>query len=141
LTYAGANMTSVPTFTLTSVLSTGSGGSVLAEMNVDPNFVSTFDASALSLSSPRGVFLTSVTAAQITANAWVVIQELGIAPVLVTTASGTPAAGNGVTAATASAVTTNSTITTTGGFMGYTLDLPAASTIVRVDLQLPVRQG
>ena len=136
----GANMTSVPTFTLTA-LGAGSGGSILAQMAVDPNFVSTFDASSISLANPRGIALTTVTAAQVTAGAWIVIQESGIAPVLVTTATAT-AAGSLVSAITAGAV--NAVVSTTppaNGVLGYTLDLAAANTIVRVDLDLPIRQG
>ena len=142
LNYAGANMTSVPTFTLSSVLSSGSGGSVLAAQFVSPNFISSFDSSSAQLSTVRGVSLTTITAAQITAGAWIVIQEEGIAPILVTTASGTPAAGNQVVAATAAAVTTNSTISTgVVGFMGFTLDIPTASATCRVLLNLPIQQG
>lgn len=140
LTYPGSGFTSVPTFGLTEIAGL-SGGSVLAQMANSPNFVSTFDSSSVDLTDVRAICLSSVTAAQITANAWIVVQELGIADVLVTTASGTPAAGNGVTAATGGAVTSNSTITNTTGFIGYALDLPAASTHIRVNLRLPVEQG
>jgi hypothetical protein len=142
ITFAGANFTSVPTFTLSSVLSTGSGGSLVAQMNVSPNFISSFDSSSLQLSDVRGVALTTLTAAQVTANAWIVMQESGIAPVYVTTASGTPAAGNQAVAATAAAVTTNSTISTgVVGFMGFTADVPAATSLCRVILRLPLQQG
>lgn len=82
LTYPGANMTSVPTFTLSSVLSSGSAGVVLAEQVISPNFISSFDSSSAQLSTVRGVSLTTITAAQITAGAWIVIQEEGIAPIL-----------------------------------------------------------
>ena len=43
VTYRGANMTSVPTFTLSSVLSTGTGGSLVAQQHSSPNFASSFD--------------------------------------------------------------------------------------------------
>lgn len=140
LTFPGAGFTSVPTFTLTSVLSTGTGGSVLAVQTVSPNFISSFDASSVQLSTPRGVMLTPVTAAQVSAGAWVVLQEEGIAPVLVTTATGT-AAGSNATAATTGAVTTTAASSPSAGFLGYTLDLAAANTITRVALALPVQQG
>jgi len=142
VTYAGANMTSVPTFTLSSVLSGGSGGSLVAEQYSSPNFISSFDSSSENLSYVRGVALTTITSAQVTAGAWIWIQELGDAPVYVTTASGTPASGNQAVAATAAAVTTNSSISTgVVGFMGFTIDKPAATSLCRVRLQLPVVQG
>ena len=142
LNYAGANMTSVPTFTLSSVLSSGSGGSVLAAQFVSPNFISSFDSSSAQLSTVRGVSLTTITAAQITAGAWIVIQEEGIAPVLVASVSAATAAGSGLVAATAASVSTtlNSTAPV-NGFMGYTLDIATASATCRAVLQLPIQQG
>ena len=140
MTFAGANFTSVPTFPLTEIAGL-TGASVLAQMRVSPNLVTSFDASAQSLSSPRGVFLCSVTQAQITANCYVVIQELGVAPVLVTTATGT-AQGVALAATTGAAVTsTNPATAIPIGFMGYSLDVTAAGMISRCDLQLPTRQG
>lgn len=140
LTFAGSGFTSVPTFSL-SELSSGSGGSVLARQFVDPSFISSFDtASCAQLSTPRGVVLAAPTAAQITAGAWVVIQEQGIANVLVTTATQTPAGSNATAAATGT-VTTVTATTAAPGFLGYTLDISAASTITRVSLALPVQQG
>lgn len=142
LTYPGAGFTSVPTFTLSSVLSSGSTGSVLARMFASPNFVSSFDSStANQISVPRGVILCAPTSAQISAGAWVVIQEQGIANVLVTTATAT-ASGSVATAASGGAVTTTTSATApVAGFLGYTIDLAAASTITRVLLGLPVQQG
>lgn len=137
----GAGFTSVPTFDLTAL--GGSGGSVLAQMDLSPNVVTSFDASAVSLFSVRGVFLAAVTAAQITAGAYVFIQEEGIATVLVSTATSTAA---GAIAA-ASSPSNVATVTTTTGAtlvpaaLGTTLDLAAASTLVRVELNLPIRQG
>lgn len=143
LTFAGANFTSVPTFGLTELTAAGitSSGTIVAQMAVDPNFIGSFDASSIDVTDVRGIALTTVTSAQVTANAWIVIQELGVAPVFVTTASGTPASGNGLTAANNGVVTSNSTITNTSGFIGYAVDLPSASTLIRADLCLPVRQG
>lgn len=142
LVYPGANFTSVPTFGLTEIAGL-SGASVLAQMANSPNFVSSFDSSAAQLSTVRGVFLTTgITAAQITANAWGVIQEEGIANILVTTANATPAAGNFAAAGTGATVTTSSAATAIPiGYFADTLDLPAASTIIRGILQLPVQQG
>ena len=141
LTYPGANQTSVPTFTLSSVLSSGSGGSILARQSDSPNFVSTLDSSSVSVVDPRGVMLTAVTAAQIAAGAWIVIQESGIANVQVTTATNT-ALPLSLTAANNGAVTS---ITATGspaiGFLGYSLDVTAAAATARCVLRLPLQQG
>jgi hypothetical protein len=94
------------------------------------------------LSSParRGA-LTTVTAAQVTANAWIVIQEEGIAPVLVTTATNTAAGAQ--LAATTGAVVTATTASTAlpVGFMGYTMDVATSGQLLRAELQLPIRQG
>jgi hypothetical protein len=136
----GQGFTSVPTFGL-SELTGGSGGSILAEAHLSSNTVTSFDSSATDLDSVRGVFLGSVTSAQVSAGAYVIIQELGIASILVTTATAT-AKGSVATAATASAVTTSTGATApVGGFIGYTKDLAAASTLCRVILSLPVVQG
>jgi len=141
LTYPGAGFTSVPTFGLTEIAGL-SAGSVLAQMNITPNVVSSFDtASCTDLTYPRGVFLCSVTAAQVTANAYVVIQEEGIAPLLVTTATTTAAGSGAAASATGTVVTNTPALTVAAGFIGYTKDLAAANTIVRVELDLPIRQG
>jgi len=140
LTYPGANFTSVPTFGLTEIAGI-SGASVLAQQEASPNFISTFDSAASELSDVRGILLTTVTAAQITAGAWVVIQEEGIAPVLVTTATNT-AAGTALAATTGAVVTSTTPATAVPvGFFGYALDLTAASTLVRAILRVPVQQG
>ena len=146
VTYAGASMTSVPTFTLSSVLTGGSLGSLVAEQYSSPNFISSFDSTSANLADVRGIALTTLTAAQILAGAWIVIQELGDAPVYVTTASGSAASGNIATAATAAAVTTNTNTGTSTpqyslGYIGNTIDIPAATSLCRVRLRLPVVQG
>ena len=142
LSFPGANMRTVPTFSLSEINGyTGPGGPLVGQMDWSPNLVTSFDASTPYLSSPRGVFLTTVTAAQILANAWVVIQELGVAPVLLTTA-GTTTPGATVTAVTGGLAQTGvATAAPVGGFMGYTLDTSAVNTVSRVDLALPTRQG
>lgn len=141
LVYPGSGFTSVPTFGLTEIAGL-SGASVLAQMANNPNFVSSFDASCAQLSDVRGVWITSsITAAQITANAWGVIQEEGVANVLVTTATNT-AAGVALAATTGAVVTSTTPATAVPvGFFGYSLDLTAASTIVRAVLRVPVQQG
>ena len=143
VTNAGSYPTgTVPTFTIAAG---GTPATVATHMNVDVNNVTSWDASAVSTGSDaRGVFLASVTASQITAGAWIVIQELGIAEVLITTASGTPAAGQQavVTNGNGGNVTTNSTFTASAAaILGKTVDIPATATLTRVDLSLPVRQG
>lgn len=140
LLYPGANFTSVPTFSL-SEIPAGSGGSVLAEMNISPNFVTTFDSSAVQLDTVRGFFLSAPSATQISNTCYVVIQEQGIAPVLVNTATNTAAGVAG--AATTGGVVTTTTASTSRpvGFFGYSIDLCAAATISRFVLDLPVWQG
>lgn len=141
LTYPGANMTSVPTFTLSSVLSTGSAGSVVAAQYASPNFISSFDSSSAQLSTVRGVSLTTITSAQVTAGAWIVVQEEGIAPILVTTATNT-AAGCYCAATTGGAVTTTTAATAVPvGYFADTLDVATASATVRGILRIPVQQG
>lgn len=143
LVFPGSGFTSVPTWGLTEIAGL-SGGSVLSQMAYSPNLVGSFDStsgSADQLTAPRGVFLASITAAQVTANAWMVIQEEGYADVLVTTATAT-VPGSVATAASGATVTTTTSATApVAGFLGYTLDTAAASTHVRVELDLPVRQG
>jgi hypothetical protein len=87
------------------------------------------------------VFLGSVTSAQVSAGAYVIIQEAGIAPVLVTAATNT-ASGCAMAATTGGAVTTTTAATAVPvGFFGYTLDLAAASTLVRGALRCAIMQG
>ena len=141
VTFAGSNFTSVPTFTLSSVLSTGTGGSLVAQIHESPNFISSFDSTSANLVDVRGIALTTLTAAQITAGAWIVIQELGDAPLYVTTATAT-ASGSVATAATGAAVTTTTSATApVAGFIGNTIDIAAATSLTRVRLRLPVVQG
>lgn len=141
VTFPGAGFTSVPTFTLSSVLSTGTGGSLVAQAHTSPNFISSFDSSSANLSDVRGIALTTLTSAQVTAGAWIVIQELGDAPLYVTTATAT-ASGSVATSATAAAVTTTTSATApVAGFIGYTIDIAAATSLTRVRLRLPVEQG
>jgi hypothetical protein len=141
ITYAGANFTSVPTFTLSSVLTGASAASLVAQVHTSPNFISSFDSTSANLVDVRGIALTTLTAAQITAGAWIVVQELGDAPLYVTTATAT-ASGSVATAATAAAVTTTTSATApVAGFIGYTIDIAAATSLTRVRLRLPVVQG
>lgn len=140
LLFAGVGFTSVPTFGLTEIAGL-SGGNVLAQMRTSANICSTFDAAAAELSDVRGVFLSAATAAQITAGAYMIIQELGVAPVLVTTATNT-AAGTALAATTGAVVTSTTPATAVPvGFFGYAVDLTAAATVVRAILRTPILQG
>lgn len=133
----------IPTFTIAAG---GTPGTVVTHMNVNVNVITSWDASAVSLlNDARGVFLAPVTAAQITAGAWIIIQELGIAEILVTLATtGTPGAtafvsGSGGTITTSTkalAASTAGAVT-----LGSIIDTAVAATLTRVDLALPVRQG
>jgi hypothetical protein len=137
LTQPGAGFTSTPTFT---VAAGGTPGTINAQMAINVNFVTSFDASALSTNIVRGVFLAPVTAAQITAGAFVFIQEDGIATSLVTTATAT--AVGSIAAAGSGGLTVSTTgATWVPATLGSTLDIAAASTLVRVELNLPIRQG
>lgn len=138
VTNAGSYPTgTIPSFTIAAG---GTPATVAAHMNVNVNNVTSWDASAVStISVPRGVFLGSVTAAQITAGAWVVIQELGIATV--------------ATSATVAAPVGSSAVASTNGLaniiapayaatlLGATIDANAVNSFSRVELSLPVRQG
>ena len=135
----GFGFTSVPTFGLTEIAGLAGGASLLAQMFESANIVTTFDSSEVGLDAVRGICLFTVTTAQISAGAYIVIQELGIAPLYVTTAtSGT--AGNTAWCATAAAVTVN-TPAWYIGTVGTVLDLAVGSTYCRVLLKLPVLQG
>ena len=143
ITNPGAGFTSTPTFSLTA--SGTSGGSIVSQMAVSGNIVGSFDTTAsVSLYNVRGVFLntTALTSAQVTAGAYVLIQETGIAPVYVTTATNTalPLSVNAATAGAVTTATATGTLAATG-FMGYSLDIAAASSYIRTQLALPPFQG
>jgi hypothetical protein len=131
-----------PTFSLTP-LGAGTGGSVLAKMYQSANLVSSVDASSVGGATglnPRGIFLSSPTASQIAAGCWVVIQELGIAPVLITTGASV-AAGGSLNAGNNGAVTAAAAGNITQTFLGTNLDIANVGAIVRGVLELPVLQG
>jgi len=143
LVYAGAGFTSVPTFALTEIATAGitTSGTIAAQMDVTPNLVGSFDTTgSVAISAVRGIaIVSSITAAQIAAGAWIVIQESGIAPVYVTTATSSTI-GNFLWSATAGAVTSNTPawyIAT----LGWALDTITATETVRCCLTLPPVQG
>lgn len=129
--------TSIPTFTIAAG---GTPGTVQSQLVASSNFVTTFDSSAINVLMARGIFLATITAAQISAGAWVVIQEAGISPVYVTTATQT-ASGSILWAATASAVTANVGTASYTGTLGWAIDVVTASALCRCQLNLPIRQG
>jgi hypothetical protein len=138
LVQAGGPFLAAPTFGLTE-LTGGSSASLLAQLYQSSAYVSSFDSTSVSATSlVKGIAYTPLTAAQITAGAWIVVQESGIANVLVTTASGTAASGNQVTVASGGAVTSNSTIAYSALEVGFTLAKPAAATVVPIKLTIPV---
>lgn len=137
----GVGFTSVPTFGLTELGTPGNGASVLAQMTESANVVNTLDSTAVAESLVRGIQLTSITAAQITAGAYVIIQEEGIANVLVTTATGTAAGSFAAGVNGGNVTTTNAGTSPPIGFLGITLDLAAANTTVRTVLNLPTLQS
>lgn len=136
----GAGFTSTPTFSLAAL--GGSGGSVLAQMAISQNVVGSFDATASIsvVNAPRGVALASVSAAQITAGAWIFIQEQGIAPVLVSTAT-VATIGAIAAAGTGGTVTTTTSATWVPAALGQLVDAAVAGALSRVELNLPLRQG
>jgi hypothetical protein len=147
LVYPGSGMTTVPTFGLTEISAAGvtTSGTIEAQQYESPNFISSLDSSATGIYNVRGIFLNTPTAAQITAGAWVVIQELGIAPLLPTTAASVAAGSLAYVSATAGAVTVASITAGTTPFyvgtIGLTLDITNAGYLGRVILNLPVQQG
>ena len=140
-TTPGAGFTSTPTWSLAA---SGTSGTVVAQMTVNESVITSFDASAVSLFIPRGLFLNALTAAQISAGAFVLIQEQGIGSAQVTTATNTAIpcslsalTGGAITSATAAANTIPA------GFLGFTLDVASATAgaLTRVQLQLPQWAG
>ena len=139
----GGNYTTptIPTFTLAAG---GTPGTVQAQFMASSNFVTSFDSTAINNLAARGLFLAPVTAAQITAGAFVLIQEEGIGQVWVTT-SAAGASGQTLWASPASGTTTVSTAAVVtasyAGTLGNAIDLPVVQSLCRVQLTLPVRQG
>jgi hypothetical protein len=141
LLFGGSGFTSTPTFGLTE-LTGGTGAGLLAQMSVSSNIVQTYDSSALAVAQPRGIQLATATAAQITAGAYVIIQEAGIAQVLVTVATNNTTSGNYAAATVGATVTVTSPATAFPvGFLGTTLDIASANQLTRVALDLAVVEG
>jgi predicted RecA/RadA family phage recombinase len=128
-----------PTFGLTEVPGL-TGANLLAELFTSSSLVTTFDSTAISYTSEgslvRGIGLCTVTAAQITAGAWVVIQESGIGQLKITTATSTVTGAQAV-AANNGVVTTQAPVYSAVE-VGFALQKPAASAIIPVKITIPV---
>lgn len=132
----GGPFLAAPTFSL-SELTGGSSASLLAQLSQSSSYVSSFDSTSISATSlVKGISYSLLTQAQITAGAWIVVQESGIAQVLVTTATG-PALGAQVYA---SGTTVLSRVpgTYSAVEIGYSLALPASGSTVPTKLTIPV---
>jgi hypothetical protein len=133
--------TTLPTFTIAAG---GTPATVQAQFSASSNYVTSFDASAINISVARGLFLFPLTAAQITAGAWVLIQEDGIGQVFITTAA-SAASGATVWAQSASGTTTVATsavpTASYAATLGSAIDVPTAGALARIQLNLPIRQG
>jgi hypothetical protein len=134
---SGFVTTSAPTFSLTA-LGAGSGGAVTAQLTASANVVTSLSSVAVSVTSlVRGIALCSPgpTQAQVTAGAYIIIQEAGIAPVLVTTATSTTqgAQANGVSGGTVATVTPAYSALK----LGWALTPPVAGQVSPVLLDLP----
>lgn len=112
-----------------------------------PNLVTSYDKGAL---NPRFyVFLSAVTSAQVTAGAYIFVQELGTANVLAgASLTATPAIGDVIISTTNGVVddptqSGNVTYATFKTILGYALDLPivGASGTFRMLIDQPTVQG
>lgn len=137
LVQGGGPFLATPTFSLSEIPGIGGGASLLAQLKQSSSYISSFDSTAVSdISLVKGIAYTPVTAAQIAAGAWIVVQESGVAQVLVTTATQT-ASGEQATVAAGGAVTTN-TPAFSALEVGYTLAISHAGVTVPTKLTIPV---
>lgn len=136
---SGFLTTAVPTVALTS-LGSGSGGSITLQLQATGAEVTSFSSVAVTdVELVRGIAMCNPgpTSAQVTAGAYIVIQELGICPLKVVTATQT-AAGIQAIAAAGGGVTTQTWAAASLALqIGITLDIAAAGAIARAVLTLP----
>lgn len=130
--------TAPPTFSLTA-LGGGSGGAVTAILKATGSIITSLSSVAVSNTSlVRGIAQSNPapTQAQVTAGAWIIIQELGIAEVLVTTATATTqgAQANAVSGGTVTTVTPG---TYSALSFGNALTPPVAGQVSPFVLTLP----
>lgn len=145
----GAGYTSTPTFT---VAAGGTPGTLVAQMVVDPNRVTSYDkgiGAGASGNIPRAFCLgwtaAQISAAQVLAGAYGFVQEAGIATAL--------AAASGVTGTTpgvpvsvvANGTGTVNTAAVSGTqtplFVGTALDAPVISSLFRLAVDVAMQQG
>jgi hypothetical protein len=136
----GGPFLATPTFGLTEIPGIGGGVSLLAQLSQSSSYVTTFDSTAISdISLVKGIAYTPVTAAQIAAGAWIVVQESGIAQVKVGTTTQSAVGDQAVaTATTAGGVVTTQTPAYSALEVGSVLAVPAVGATVPVKLTIPV---
>lgn len=132
----GGPFLAAPTFSL-SELTGGSSASLLAQLNQSSSYISSFDSTANSATSLiKGITYSLMTQAQITAGAWIVIQESGIAQVYVDTATSTTQGAQAVAASGGAVTTQNAAYSALE--IGFTLAKPAAGVTIPTKLTIPV---
>lgn len=136
----GGPFLATPTFGLSEIAGLGGGASLLAQLKQSSGYATTFDSTAISsISLVKGIAYTPVTAAQIAAGAWIVVQESGIAQVKVGTTTQSAIGDQAVaTATTAGGVVTTQTPAYSALEVGTVLAVPAVGITVPVKLTIPV---
>ena len=136
----GGPFLATPTFGLTEIAGLAGGASLLAQLYQSSTFVTTFDSTAVSaISMVKGIAYAPVTAAQIAAGSWIVVQESGIAQVKVGTTTQSAVGDQAVaTASTAGGVITTQTPAYSALEVGVVLAVPAVGATVPVKLTIPV---
>lgn len=134
----GGPFLATPTFSL-SELTGGSSASLLAQLNQSSSFISSFDSTANSATSLiKGITYSLMTQAQITAGAWIVIQESGIAQVYVDTATSTTQGAQAVAASGGAVTTQTFSAASIALEVGYALAKPATGVTVPTKLTIPI---
>jgi hypothetical protein len=134
----GGPFLATPTFGLTE-LTGGSSASITAQLHQSSSYVSSFDSTASSTTSlVKGITYAAPTAAQITAGAWIIVQESGIAEVYVTTATSTTKGAQAVVASGGAVTTQTFAATSINLEVGYALTAPVAATNIPTKLTIPV---
>jgi hypothetical protein len=128
----GGAFLAAPTFGLTE-LTGGSSASLTAVLAQSSSYVSSFDSTAISVTSlVRGITYAAPTAAQITAGAWIIVQESGIGLLKVTTATSTTKGAQAVVASGGAITTQNAAYSALE--VGFALTAPVAATTIPVEL-------
>lgn len=124
-----------------SNINTGSIGLMVAGKQPQLNTVTSYDKGIVG--AHPVIFLGALTAAQVTAGAYVFVQELGIARVLGGSSiqKASPASGDMVTSTTLGVLEDPTTQTNVPATIGIALSPPSPNTLCLVQLTLPVLQG